>query len=98
MNALNEPNAVFIEKLLWKYLPLPLTHLHMVDDIVESVYHNLKGTCSAYQNAIENFTCTMNNMEISDLFALLRTTANAPRFSVFDHYRSRIDSVQCIEK
>lgn len=98
LSELNDPNVAFIEKLLWRYLPIPLTHLHMVHDVSQSVYHNLKSSHSAYSNALDNFSGTMDNMEIADLFALLRDAKIAPRFSVFSQYRSRVDSANCIEK
>lgn len=98
LNALNDPNAEFIEKLLWRYLPMPLTHLHMIDDIGESIYYNLKGTNSVYQNAIDNFNTKLDTMTAGDLFAVLRKSAYAPRFSVHIRYLSHFDSKKCIEK
>lgn len=98
VNALNDPNADFIEKLLWRYLPIPLTHLHMVNDIVESPYANLRSSNPVYFKALEAFSSKMDNTEVADLFALLRDAEYAPRFCVFDSYRTRVDSVSCIQK
>lgn len=95
---LNDPNCAFIEKLLWRYLPIPLTHLHMVNDVAESVYHNLKGVHSVYSKAIDNFMASMDNMTVADLFSQLRNASYAPRFSVHVNYRSRVNSKACIEK
>lgn len=98
VNALNDPNVEFVEQLLWRYLPVPLTHLHMVNDIGESMYSNLRSSNSVYVKALENFGSKMDNMEAADLFAHLRDAEYAPRFFVFSTYRTRVDSAACIKK
>lgn len=97
IHKLNNQTVLFIQSLLWKYFPFPLTDLSKVPDIYNSPYRYLHGNTPEYVKAILNFQLDYSMMSTTDYFKTLKATDSVPYFNVLFTYKSLSNSLLSLD-